>query len=275
MALDPKLLEILACPEDKGPLLYFADEDTLYNPRLKRRYRVLDGDIPDLLIDDAETVDDAEHARLTKKAETDGIEPNFAAADSLNFLDAVAGLPEQLAAAHEAAAMVPADALPKADPIRNIVVLGHGRLRASRATSCRPSFNDELPVPVSVLKQIRTPAYVGPNTLAFAMSYSGDTEETISMARSAVERGAQLVAVSCGGELEALARDAGALHMRVPVGLPAARRGRRAGRAAVHGAVPARARAGRARAADARAGAAGAPARRVPPGGRRAGEPGA
>jgi len=78
MALDPKLLEILACPEDKGPLLYFADEDTLYNPRLKRRYRILDGDIPDLLIDDAETVDDAENARLMKKAETDGIEPNFA-----------------------------------------------------------------------------------------------------------------------------------------------------------------------------------------------------
>ncbi|MGO9875476.1 MAG: Trm112 family protein [Acidimicrobiia bacterium] len=78
MALDPKLLEILACPEDKGPLLYFVDEDTLYNPRLTRRYRILDGDIPDLLIDDAETVDGAEHTRLMKKAETDGIEPNFA-----------------------------------------------------------------------------------------------------------------------------------------------------------------------------------------------------
>jgi uncharacterized protein YbaR (Trm112 family) len=77
MALDPQLLEILACPEDKGPLLYFADEDTLYNPRLKRRYRILDGDIPDLLIDDAESVDDAEHDRLTKKAETDGIKPTF------------------------------------------------------------------------------------------------------------------------------------------------------------------------------------------------------
>ena len=37
MALDPQLLEILACPEDKGPLLYFADESSLYNPRLKRR----------------------------------------------------------------------------------------------------------------------------------------------------------------------------------------------------------------------------------------------
>jgi uncharacterized protein len=77
MALDPKLLEILACPEDKGPLLYFADEDTLYNPRLKRRYRVLDGDIPDLLIDDAETVDDAEAARLSEKAKTDGVTPTF------------------------------------------------------------------------------------------------------------------------------------------------------------------------------------------------------
>jgi len=77
MALDPKLLEILACPDDKGPLLYFADEDTLYNPRLKRRYRVLDGDIPDLLIDDAETVDDAEAARLAQKAETDGVKPTF------------------------------------------------------------------------------------------------------------------------------------------------------------------------------------------------------
>ena len=77
MALDPKLLEILACPEDKGPLLYFADEETLYNPRLKRRYRILDGDIPDLLIDDAESVDDAEHERLMKKAETDGVKPTF------------------------------------------------------------------------------------------------------------------------------------------------------------------------------------------------------
>ena len=77
MALDPQLLEILACPDDKGPLLYFADEDTLYNPRLKRRYRILDGDIPDLLIDDAESVDDAEHDRLTKKAAADGITPTF------------------------------------------------------------------------------------------------------------------------------------------------------------------------------------------------------
>ena len=76
MALDPKLLEILACPEDKGPLLYFRDEDALYNPRLKRRYAIRD-DIPIMLIDEAETVDGAEHDRLLAKAESDGIKPTF------------------------------------------------------------------------------------------------------------------------------------------------------------------------------------------------------
>lgn len=78
MALDPKLLEILACPDDKGPLLYFADEDALYNPRLRRRYAITDG-IPVMLIEEAESVDDAEHDRLVAKAEAEGIAPTFGA----------------------------------------------------------------------------------------------------------------------------------------------------------------------------------------------------
>lgn len=76
MGLDPLLLEILACPQDKGPLLYFADEGSLYNPRLRRRYSIKD-DIPDMLIDDAESVSTEEHERLLNKAEAEGIEPNF------------------------------------------------------------------------------------------------------------------------------------------------------------------------------------------------------
>jgi uncharacterized protein YbaR (Trm112 family) len=76
MALDPQLLEILACPEDKGPLLYFRDEDSLYNPRLQRRYAIRD-DIPIMLIDEAETVSKAEHDRLMAKAESEGIKPTW------------------------------------------------------------------------------------------------------------------------------------------------------------------------------------------------------
>ena len=76
MALDQQLLEILACPEDKGPLLYFEDEDILYNPRLKRSYRI-EEDIPVMLIDEATSADDAEHERLTSKASAAGINPTF------------------------------------------------------------------------------------------------------------------------------------------------------------------------------------------------------
>jgi uncharacterized protein YbaR (Trm112 family) len=73
---DRTLLEYLACPEDKGPLWYFESEDALYNPRLHRRYAIRDG-IPVMLIDEAETVDDATHERLMAKAEADGIGPNW------------------------------------------------------------------------------------------------------------------------------------------------------------------------------------------------------
>jgi uncharacterized protein YbaR (Trm112 family) len=76
MALDAQLLEILACPEDKGPLLYLRDEDALYNPRLKRRYAVRD-DIPVMLVDEAETVGDDEHGRIMAKVEAEGIRPTF------------------------------------------------------------------------------------------------------------------------------------------------------------------------------------------------------
>ena len=72
MALDPKLLEILACPEDKGSLLYFESEQALYNPRLKRRYEIRE-DIPVMLVDEASTVDEAEHDRLMAKADAEGV----------------------------------------------------------------------------------------------------------------------------------------------------------------------------------------------------------
>jgi len=72
MSLDPLLLDVLACPEDKGPLLWFEDEEILYNPRLHRSYAVVDG-VPVLLIDDAAAVGDSEHERLMAKAETNQV----------------------------------------------------------------------------------------------------------------------------------------------------------------------------------------------------------
>jgi uncharacterized protein YbaR (Trm112 family) len=76
MALAPELLEILACPEDKGPLYYLADEQVLYNPRLQRSYAIRD-DIPVMLIDEATTVGDDEHERLMALIADQGVRPTF------------------------------------------------------------------------------------------------------------------------------------------------------------------------------------------------------
>jgi uncharacterized protein YbaR (Trm112 family) len=66
--VDEKLLSILVCPEDRGSLLLIGDDEMLYNPRLRRAYRIEDG-IPVLLIDEAVAVtDDAEHERLLGRA---------------------------------------------------------------------------------------------------------------------------------------------------------------------------------------------------------------
>jgi len=81
MSLSPALLEILACPEDKGPLYYVEAESLLYNPRLRRRYDIRD-DIPVMLIPEATTVDDSEHDRLMALIESSSISPTFDADSS-------------------------------------------------------------------------------------------------------------------------------------------------------------------------------------------------
>jgi uncharacterized protein YbaR (Trm112 family) len=63
--VDDTLLSILVCPEDRGPLL-LVDDELLYNPRLRRAYRIEDG-IPVLLVDEARDVDEGEHAGLMER----------------------------------------------------------------------------------------------------------------------------------------------------------------------------------------------------------------
>jgi uncharacterized protein YbaR (Trm112 family) len=78
MALDARVLPILCCPVDKGPLWYFPAEAVLYNPRLRTRYRVED-DVAQMMPEEASPTDEAEHARLMALAKGLGIGPNFLA----------------------------------------------------------------------------------------------------------------------------------------------------------------------------------------------------
>ena len=76
MSLDAKLLQILACPQDKGPLFYFSADGFLYNPRLQRKYNIVEG-IPVMLIDEATNVDAAEHEGLVQRIAQEHIAPTF------------------------------------------------------------------------------------------------------------------------------------------------------------------------------------------------------
>jgi len=73
VALDPALLAILACPEDKGPLLHVDDEggEFLYNPRLHRRYDVRDG-IPVMLVGESTVLNDVAHDDAVRRAAARG-----------------------------------------------------------------------------------------------------------------------------------------------------------------------------------------------------------
>ena len=76
MNIDHALLDILACPEDKGPLFYIESEALLYNPRLTRTYPVVNG-IPVMLIEESTQVSEAEHARMQALIASEGIKPTF------------------------------------------------------------------------------------------------------------------------------------------------------------------------------------------------------
>ena len=65
--LDETLLKILVCPADREPLVLTAGGALLYNPRLRRAYRIEDG-IPVLLIEQARDVDESEHTQLMAEA---------------------------------------------------------------------------------------------------------------------------------------------------------------------------------------------------------------
>jgi uncharacterized protein len=74
--IDPALLAILACPEDKGPLWFVESESLLFNPRLQRSYPVIDG-IPVMLIQESSAVTDTEAQRLQGIISSQGLNPTF------------------------------------------------------------------------------------------------------------------------------------------------------------------------------------------------------
>jgi glucose/mannose-6-phosphate isomerase len=125
--------------------------------------------------------------------------------DSLGFVEAVRSLPEQFAAGTLAAQAVDLSALDEV-PIERVVVCGMGGSGISGDVLAAVA-GPVCPVPIVVSKGYELPAFAGPETLVFAMSYSGGTEETLEAAGAAFDAGASVVAVTAGGRLGSLAAE--------------------------------------------------------------------
>ncbi|MCU1487006.1 MAG: Bifunctional phosphoglucose/phosphomannose isomerase, partial [Actinomycetia bacterium] len=142
--------------------------------------------------------------------------------DTLDMFDAAASLPEQVFDAAERARGL--SDLPDRERIENVVVLGMGGsgVAGDMLVAAAGPF---LPVPVVVSKGYELPAFVGESSLVFAISFSGNTEETIEAASAAAVEGAHMVVVTQGGELGRLAASWGVPVVTVPTDIPVPRAG--------------------------------------------------
>ena len=142
--------------------------------------------------------------------------------DAGDMLGAIAGLPRQLTAGYAAARSLLSGVFDEAGtagpPARptGLVLCGMGgsAIGADLVLACLPA----LGVPVTVVRGYDLPAWAGPEALVIAASYSGQTEETLSCASAALQRGCRPVCVASGGTLAAVAEEHGLPLVRVPGG---------------------------------------------------------
>jgi len=142
--------------------------------------------------------------------------------DSLGMFAEAAAFPEQVFDAALRARGL--SGLPERERIENIVVLGMGGSGVA-GDVLAAAAGPFLPVPVIVSKGYELPAFVGESSLVFAVSFSGNTEETLESASSAAVEGAHLVVITQGGELGSLAASWGVPVVPVPEDIPVPRAG--------------------------------------------------
>ncbi|HAG08899.1 MAG TPA: bifunctional phosphoglucose/phosphomannose isomerase [Desulfotomaculum sp.] len=146
--------------------------------------------------------------------------PKLKELDRHKMLDALAQLPEQCREALQLgkkAALSPVLPLMEEKEIAQVVVTGLGG-SAIGGDLLRTYIADKVNIPVVVNRHYELARFVGPRTLLFAVSYSGNTEETISAYRQAKAKGAAVVVLTSGGALKEMARQDNIPVITVPTG---------------------------------------------------------
>jgi glucose/mannose-6-phosphate isomerase len=104
----------------------------------------------------------------------------------------------------------------------NIVVAGMGG-SAIGGELLKDWLRDRAQIPIEVSREYTLPAYVDDRSLVIAVSYSGETEETLGAFVDAIRRRSMVVAISSGGHLQKFSQDLKIPHMKIPDGFPAPR----------------------------------------------------
>lgn len=102
--------------------------------------------------------------------------------------------------------------------MRSVVVLGMGGSGIG-GDIAKVLLEDELRIPFLVNKGYLLPRFVDDRTLCFAVSYSGNTEETLSGFDQAVERGCPVISITTGGLLGNKAEERSLPIVKIPKGL--------------------------------------------------------
>ncbi|MEK6916524.1 MAG: bifunctional phosphoglucose/phosphomannose isomerase [Nanoarchaeota archaeon] len=103
------------------------------------------------------------------------------------------------------------------DFVDNIIVIGMGG--SGYSGDLLKVYLNELPIQIHVVKSYNLPKFVGRKSLVFAISYSGNTEETISAYRTAIKRGCRVVSISSAGKLKELSELNKNPHITIPGGI--------------------------------------------------------
>jgi glucose/mannose-6-phosphate isomerase len=141
----------------------------------------------------------------------------IATLDPSHALGQAAGLGRQLRRGYVAGRE--ASGLPEGDGLRAVVVCGMGGSGVA-GDVLRGLYADRAPLPIVVSKGYALPEFAGPNTIVAALSFSGNTEETLAAYGEAVARGCRVVTISAGGALAERAAADGVAHVALPTDVP-------------------------------------------------------
>ncbi|MCE1165581.1 MAG: bifunctional phosphoglucose/phosphomannose isomerase [Bacteroidetes bacterium] len=102
--------------------------------------------------------------------------------------------------------------------IKNIIINGLGG-SAIGGDILRSFTAGEIKIPVTVNRNYTLPSYAGKDTLAVLSSYSGNTEETVTAFKHALDKGCRVVCVTSGGTVEKMAHKYKTDIVKIPGGL--------------------------------------------------------